>query len=82
MVQQGQELNYALGRSGMFPKLVISMIKIGEERVNLASCLKNYQFYKEVESTVSALTKAMEPAVIFVVAAIVGTIVVASSTNV
>ena len=31
LVQQGQELNYSLGRSGMFPKLVISMIKIGEE---------------------------------------------------
>ena len=34
-------------------------------------------FYKrEVESTVSSLTKAMEPAVIFVVAIIVGTIVI------
>ena len=34
-------------------------------------------FYKrEVEATVSALTKAMEPAVIFVVAGIVGTIVI------
>ena len=35
-------------------------------------------FYKrEVEATVSALTKAMEPIAIFVVAGIVGTIVVA-----
>ena len=34
-------------------------------------------FYKrEVEETVSALTKAMEPTVIFVVAGIVGTIVI------
>tara|TARA_B100000674_G_scaffold85467_1_gene59269 strand:+ start:195 stop:1373 length:1179 start_codon:yes stop_codon:yes gene_type:complete len=79
LVQQGQELNYALGRSGMFPKLVISMIKIGEETGQLSFMLEKLSvFYKrEVESTVSALTKAMEPAVIFVVAAIVGTIVVA-----
>ena len=34
-------------------------------------------FYKrEVEEAVSILTKAMEPAIIFVVAAIVGTIVI------
>jgi len=55
------------------------MIKIGEETGNLAFMLEKLAvFYKrEVEATVSALTKAMEPTVIFVVAAIVGTIVVA-----
>ena len=79
LVQQGQELNYALGRSGMFPKLVISMIKIGEETGKLSFMLEKLAiFYKrEVESTVTSLTKAMEPAVVFVVAGIVGTIVIA-----
>ena len=79
LVQQGQELNYALGRSGMFPKLVISMIKIGEETGQLSFMLEKLAvFYKrEVESTVTSLTKAMEPAVVFVVAGIVGTIVIA-----
>ena len=78
-VQQGQELNYSLGRSGMFPKLVISMIKIGEETGQLSFMLEKLAiFYKrEVESTVESLTKAMEPAVVFVVAGIVGTIVIA-----
>ena len=38
LVKQGQELNYSLGRSGMFPKLVISMIKIGEEMDSSVSC--------------------------------------------
>ena len=79
LVQQGQELNYSLGRSAMFPKLVISMIKIGEETGQLSFMLEKLAiFYKrEVESTVSSLTKAMEPAVVFVVAGIVGTIVIA-----
>ena len=79
LVQQGQELNYSLGRSGTFPKLVISMIKIGEETGQLSFMLEKLSvFYKrEVESAVSSLTKAMEPAVVFVVAGIVGTIVVA-----
>lgn len=79
LVQQGQELNYSLGRSGVFPKLVISMIKIGEETGQLSFMLEKLAiFYKrEVESTVTSLTKAMEPAVVFVVAGIVGTIVIA-----
>ena len=79
LVKQGQELNYSLGRSGMFPKLVISMIKIGEETGQLSFMLEKLAiFYKrEVESTVTSLTKAMEPAVVFVVAGIVGTIVIA-----
>ena len=79
LVQQGQELNYAMGRSGVLPKLVISMVKIGEETGQLSFMLEKLAlFYKrEVESAVSALTKAMEPAVVFVVAGIVGTIVVA-----
>ena len=79
LITQGQELNYAIGQSNLFPKLVISMIKIGEETGQLSFMLEKLAvFYKrEVEATVSALTKAMEPAVIFVVAGIVGTIVVA-----
>ncbi|WP_115125725.1 type II secretion system F family protein [Synechococcus sp. GEYO] len=78
LVIQGQELNYSLDQSQVFPKLVISMIKIGEETGQLSFMLDKLAiFYKrEVESTVSSLTKAMEPAVVFVVAAIVGTIVI------
>ena len=78
LVQQGQELSFSLARGKVFPRLVISMIKIGEETGQLSFMLEKLSvFYKrEVESTVSALTKAMEPAVIFVVAGIVGTIVI------
>ena len=79
LVEQGQELSYSLSQTTVFPRLVVSMIKIGEETGNLPFMLEKLAiFYKrEVEATVSALTKAMEPTVIFVVAAIVGTIVVA-----
>ena len=79
LIRQGQELNYSMSRSGAFPKLVISMIKIGEETGQLSFMLEKLAvFYKrEVESAVSSLTKAMEPAVVFVVAGIVGTIVIA-----
>ncbi len=78
LVEQGQELSYALGSAKVMPKLVIAMVKIGSETGQLSFMLENLStFYKrEVETTVSALTKAMEPTVIFVVAIIVGTIVI------
>ena len=77
-VKQGRELSFSFGQSTVFPRLVISMMKIGEETGKLSFMLENLsRFYKrEVETAVSSLTKAMEPAVIIVIAAIVGTIVV------
>lgn len=79
LIRQGQELNYSMAKARVLPRLVISMIKIGEETGQLSFMLDNLSlFYKrEVETSVSSLTKAMEPAVILVVAGIVGTIVIA-----
>jgi len=78
LVTQGQELSASLETSNVVPRLLVSMIKIGEETGALSFMLENLaNFYKrEVEESVTVLTKAMEPAVIFVVAAIVGTIVI------
>ena len=78
LVTQGQELSASLETAKIIPRLLISMIKIGEETGALSFMLENLaNFYKrEVEEAVTVLTKAMEPAVIFVVAAIVGTIVI------
>ena len=78
LVTQGQELSSSLETAKVIPRLLISMIKIGEETGALSFMLENLaNFYKrEVEEAVNVLTKAMEPAVIFVVAAIVGTIVI------
>ena len=78
LVTQGQELSSSLETAKVIPRLLISMIKIGEETGALSFMLENIaNFYKrEVEEAVTVLTKAMEPAVIFVVAAIVGTIVI------
>ena len=79
LVTQGQELSASLFNAKVIPRLLVSMIKIGEETGQLSFMLENLaNFYKrEVEEAVTVLTKAMEPMVIFVVAAIVGTIVIA-----
>ena len=78
-VKEGQELSTSIDSYNVFPKLVKSMIKIGEETGRLGFMTQNLaNFYKrEVEEAVSSLTQAMEPMVIMVVAGIVGTIVVA-----
>ena len=78
VVKNGNELSYSLTLSKVIPKLIFSMVKIGEESGELVFMLNNLaMFYKrELEESVNALTKAMEPAIIFVVAAIVGTIVI------
>ena len=78
LVTQGQELSSSLSSAKVIPQLLVSMIKIGEETGALSFMLENLaSFYKrEVEEAVTVLTKAMEPTVIFVVAAIVGTIVI------
>ena len=78
LITQGQELSTSLETSKVMPRLLISMIKIGEETGALSFMVENLaNFYKrEVEEAVTILTKAMEPAVIFVIAGIVGTIVV------
>ena len=69
LVTQGQELSTSLETAKVIPRLLISMIKIGEETGALSFMLENLSnFYKrEVEEAVTVLTKAMEPAVIFVV---------------
>ncbi len=78
LVTQGEELSTSLETAKVIPRLLVSMIRIGEETGALSFMLENLaNFYKrEVEEAVTVLTKAMEPAVIFVVAAIVGTIVI------
>tara|TARA_Y100001968_G_scaffold325338_1_gene366392 strand:+ start:197 stop:1336 length:1140 start_codon:yes stop_codon:yes gene_type:complete len=77
-VKEGQELSSSIDNYNVFPKLVKSMLKIGEETGKMGFMTENLaNFYKrEVEEAVSSLTQAMEPMVIIVVAGIVGTIVV------
>jgi len=79
LAQQGQPLSISLDNNKALPKLFISMVKIGEETGELSFMLEKLAvFYnREIESAVSALTKAMEPITVMVVAGIVGTIVIA-----
>ena len=77
-VKRGQTISASLATRKSIPKMVSAMIRIGEETGRLPFLLEKLAvFYsREIESAVSALTKAMEPLIVLVVAVIVGTIVV------
>jgi len=77
-VKRGQTISTSLATRKSIPKMVPAMIKIGEETGRLPFLLEKLAvFYsREIESAVSALTKAMEPLIVLVVAVIVGTIVI------
>ena len=77
-VKRGQTISSSLATRKAIPKMVPAMIRIGEETGRLPFLLEKLAvFYgREIESAVSALTKAMEPLIVLVVAIIVGTIVI------
>lgn len=77
-VSMGSTLSEPLGKGKLFPPLVHHMLKIGEESGNAESMLTKLADYydEEVEMSTQTLMAAMEPLIIVVLAAIVGTIVI------
>lgn len=78
-VEQGVPLSIPLEASGVFPPMVFQMAKIGEETGNLEGMLDRIADYyeEEVESATKALTAAMEPLIIILMAGIVVPIILA-----
>ncbi len=78
-IGEGKTIAEPLGTSGVFPKMVVSMISIGETTGALDNMLaKIADFYDdEVDSAVTAMTTLLEPMLIVVLGIIVGTIVIA-----
>lgn len=78
-VRQGESLGQPLARTRRFPPMVCRMITIGERSGSLEQLLEKVsQFYDaEVRSTVKQLTSLIEPFLIVVMGAVVGTMVLA-----
>lgn len=74
----GVSLSDALQSTGIFPPLVYHMTRIGEETGDLENMYDRMADYydEEVQQATEALMAALEPAIIILLAAIVGTIVV------
>ena len=78
-VSIGQQLNFAMRQTSLFPDMVIQMIAIGEEAGSLGDMLaKVADFYEaEVDQKVDQLTTVIEPLLMAFLAGVVGTLVVA-----
>lgn len=78
-VMKGVPLSEPLEDSGLFPPMMYHMYKIGEEAGNTEDMLTKLADYydEEVEMATQSLMAAMEPAIILVLAAVVGTLVAA-----
>lgn len=78
-VMVGQPLSRPLETCGLFPPMVYYMVRIGEETGNNEEMLDRLADYyeEEVEMAVAGLMAAMEPAIIVVLAGVVGVILAA-----
>lgn len=78
-MEQGQSLSKALGRLEMFPPVFLSMTAAAEESGDLERIMEQTGRYyeKEAERAMSQMIALLEPAMILVMAGMVGSIVLA-----
>ena len=78
-VATGQQLQFAMSQTGLFPNMVEQMVAIGEESGSLDSMLaKVADFYEqEVDDAVDALSSLLEPLIMSILGVLIGGLVVA-----
>ena len=78
-VATGQQLQFAMSQTGLFPNMVEQMVAIGEESGALDTMLsKVADFYEqEVDDAVDALSSLLEPIIMSILGVLIGGLVVA-----
>jgi len=78
-VSTGQQLNFSMRNTGVFPSMITQMVAIGEEAGALDDMLdKSASYYEEqVDNAVDNLTSLMEPIIMSVLGVLVGGLIVA-----
>lgn len=76
-ISKGEELNTSMRATGIFPEMLYSMVKIGEETGSIDEILsKTADFYdEELETTIQATVALMEPLLIVVMGLAIGFII-------
>jgi type IV pilus assembly protein PilC len=77
-VREGQTLAQSLEQTGVFPDLAVEMVEVGEATGALPTMLSSVaEFYEEdVQSALSAAMSLIEPAILVVMGAVVGFILI------
>jgi type II secretory pathway component PulF len=78
-VTEGEPMYRALEKTGLFPKIVIAMVRVGEDTGRLDDMLETIaRFYEdEFDKTVEGLIKLIEPMLIVFIGGVVGLILIA-----
>ena len=78
-VATGQQLQFAMNQTGLFPNMIEQMVAIGEESGALDNMLnKAADFYEqEVDDAVDALSSLLEPIIMSILGILIGGLVVA-----
>jgi type IV pilus assembly protein PilC len=77
-VRVGQQMSVPLARHALFPPMVVQMMEVGEETGQTTEMLdKLADFYDhEVETATDSLTAALEPLLVVIMGAAIGTMVI------
>lgn len=78
-VSTGQQLQFAMRSTNIFPSMAIQMVGIGEESGSLEEMLDKVAVYyeNEVDNAVDGLTSLMEPFIMAILGVLVGGLVIA-----
>jgi type IV pilus assembly protein PilC len=78
-VSSGQQLNFAIRTTGLFPVMITQMVGIGEESGALDAMLDKCATYyeAEVDNAVDGLTSLMEPLIMSVLGTLIGGLMIA-----
>lgn len=78
-VSTGQQLNFSMKNTGVFPNMIVQMVAIGEEAGALDDMLdKSANYYEEqVDNAVDNLTALLEPMIMAVLGVLVGGLLIA-----
>ena len=77
-IREGESIAIPLAASGMFPPMVVQMVKVGEETGALETMLtKVADFYdQEIEAVVASLTSILEPILIVGMGVVIGAMLI------
>ena len=78
-VATGQQLQFSMIQTGLFPNMVVQMVAIGEESGSIDSMLDKVAdfFEEEVDNLVDNLSSLMEPIIMCILGVLVGGLIVA-----
>jgi type IV pilus assembly protein PilC len=77
-VRVGSQMSGPLSKNPLFPNMVVQMLEVGEETGQITDMLdKIADFYEqEVETATESLASAMEPLLVVLLGAVIGTMVI------